>query len=295
FQLGDIQASYSAFRQAREDYNSFRSIALYEHKIKAIEQQEGAQQVLYSRILQQFHTLTEEYQLSVVKFQSDSQLFSNGVIPKLELNTSKSTLLQKKYAWEGANSTLAQTQVQVNELMKNVTELKLQSQTECAKYVSSLDKALEQLQAGIQTWEQKYVISTPIAGSVNLFNYWSENMPVKQGDVLMIITPEKTGAVIGRVSILAYGSAKVKEGQQVNVKLSNYPSDEFGMLTGQISSVSLLPKDSLYALRIVFPQGLKSSYNKQLTFKQQMTGAAEIITEKKRLLQRMLNKMQVRI
>jgi len=292
YQLGEIEAAYAAFKQAKEDYSAFKNIALYDHKIKAIQQQEGSQQILYSRILQQFHTLTEEYQLSVVKCQSDSQLYANGVIPKMEYNTSRSNLLQKKYAWEGANSTLAQTQVQVNELNKSVTELQLQYQTDEARYTSALDKALEQLQAAIKTWD---VIISPIPGTVNLFNYWAVNMPVKQGDVMMIITPEKTGSVIGRINLMAYGSAKVKEGQRVNIKLANYPFEEYGMLMGQIESVSLLPKDSLYAVRIIFPHGMKSSYNKTLDFRQQMTGTAEIVTEKKRLLERMLNKVKIKI
>jgi hypothetical protein len=40
---------------------------------------------------------------------------------------------------------------------------------------------------------------------------------------------------------------------------------------------------------------MKSSYNKQLDFKQQMTGTAEIITEKKRLLERMLKRVKIKI
>ena len=98
YQLGEIQNTYSAFKQAKEDYSSFKSFGISEHKIKAIEQQEASQQVLYGRILQQFHTLTEEYQLAILKCQTDSQLCAKEVIPKMEYNNSRSTLLQKKYA-----------------------------------------------------------------------------------------------------------------------------------------------------------------------------------------------------
>jgi multidrug efflux pump subunit AcrA (membrane-fusion protein) len=295
YQLGEIQGAFSSFKQAMDDYISFRAVGLYEHKIKATEHQAKSQEVLYNRILQQFQTLTEEYQLATVKCQTDSQLYANGVIPKMQFNDSRSTLLQKKYSWQGTNSTLAQTQVQIGELQKAVTELQLQYQTEESKYLTGLTKSLETLQAAIKMWEQKYVILSPVKGQVNLFNYSSVNAPVKQGDVLMIITPVFTGETVGRINLPAFGSAKVKEGQNVNIKLSNYPSDEFGMLMGRIESVSMLPKDSMYAVRISFPEGLKTSYGKKLEFKQQMTGTAEIITEKKRLLERMLNKVKIRI
>jgi multidrug efflux pump subunit AcrA (membrane-fusion protein) len=295
YQLGEIQGTFSAFKQAMEEYISFRAVGLFEHKIKATELQANSQQVLYNRILQQFQTLTEEYQLATIKCQTDSQLYANGVIPKMQFNDSRSVLLQKKYAWQGTNSTLAQTQVQIAELQKAVTELQLQYQTEEAKYLTGLNKSLEALQTAIKTWEQKYVILSPVKGMVNLFNYWSVNAPVKQGEVMMIVTPELLGVTIGRINLPAFGSAKVREGQNVNIRLSNYPSEEYGMLMGKIESVSLLPKDSMYAVRINFPEGLKSSYGKKLEFKQQMTGTAEIITEKKRLLERMLNKVKIRI
>jgi multidrug efflux pump subunit AcrA (membrane-fusion protein) len=295
YQLGEIQATFSTFKQTLEEYISFREVGLYEHKIKATEQQANSQQVLYNRILQQFQTLTEEYQLAMVKCQTDSQLYANGVIPKMQFNDSRSTLLQKKYAWQGTNSTLAQTQVQIGELKKAVTELQLQYQMEEAKYFTGLNKSLEALQTAIKTWEQKYVILSPVNGKVNLFNYWSVNTPVKQGEVLMIVTPELAGSTVGRINLPAFGSAKVREGQNVNIKLSNYPSEEYGMLMGKIESVSLLPKDSMYAVRIRFPEGLNSSYGKKLEFKQQMTGTAEIIIEKKRLLERMLNKVKIKI
>jgi multidrug efflux pump subunit AcrA (membrane-fusion protein) len=294
FQLGDIETAYTVFKQAAEDFMSYKTIGINEHKIVAVEQQFYSQQLLYSRLTQQANTLNEEYHLAAIKFQADSQLFVSGYLSKLDYNTSRSTLLDKKYACQGISSTLAQTQVQLNQCNTTLTELRMQGQVDDEKYPTSLNKALAQLKAAIQDWEQKYLVVSPIPGIVNLFNYWAVNMPVKQGDVLMIVTPSKTGKVIGRVNLPVYGSAKVKEGEMVNIRLANYPAEEFGFLSGQVASVSLLPKDSLYSVVVIFPKGLISSYNKQLEFKQQMIGTTEIITEKRRLLERILNKFKIK-
>ncbi|HXP52307.1 MAG TPA: HlyD family efflux transporter periplasmic adaptor subunit, partial [Bacteroidia bacterium] len=293
YQLGEIEAAYSTFKQANQDFTSFKTIALYQHKIIDLENQVASQQLIYNRISQQLSTLNEEYKLAVIKFQADSQLFIKGVIAKLDFNNSRNTLLEKKYAYQGTNATLSQTQLQIDVLNTSLTELKSQNETDGAKYSNELHKSLEQLHTAIKTWEQEYLIVAPIRGTVNLFNYWAVNMPVKQGDVLMIIAPEKNGTIIGRINLPVYRSAKVKEGQLVNIRLANYPSDEYGILTGQIASVSILPKDSLYSVKVIFPNGMKSSYNKQLEFKQQMTGSAEIITSKERLLSRMFNKVRM--
>ena len=293
YQLGDIETDYTAFKQAAEDYNTYKSISLNQHKIAALEQQQASQQLLYSRISQQYSTLTEGVQIATNKYKTDLSLYLKGVLSKMDLAGSRGTLLDKKYACQGTNSTLAQTIVQLNQLNVTLTELKMQSMADDEKYSTTLNKALAQLNTSIKNWEQKYLIVAPMAGTVNLFNYWAADMPVKQGDVLMIVIPKKTGNIVGRISLPVYGSAKVKEGQMVNIRLANYPAEEYGFLSGRVASVSLLPKDSMYSVVVNFPNGMVSSYNKQLEFKQQMIGSTEIITEKKRLLERMLNKVKI--
>ena len=292
YQLGDIEDNYTTFKQAVEDYRSYKTIDLNTHKMEALQQQAGAEQVLYSRVLQQYNTLNEEYQIGKVKYKADSQLCVGGYLSKFEFNNSKNTLLEKKYACQGASSQLAQAQVQYNQLNTSIAELKLEGESDDEKYSTALNKTMAQLKEAIKGWEQRYLVISPISGTVNLFNYWAVNMPVKQGDVLMIVIPENTGKIIGRINMSVYGSAKVKEGDVVNIRLSNYPSEEYGFLIGQVASVSLLPKDSMYSVVVNFPNGMMSSYNKQLTFKQQMIGTTEIITEKKRLLARILNKIK---
>ena len=42
-------------------------------------------------------------------------------------------------------------------------------------------------------------------------------------------------------------------------------------------------------LEVEFPENLKTNYGKELTFSQEMTGSAEVITEDLRLLDRFLN------
>jgi HlyD family secretion protein len=44
-----------------------------------------------------------------------------------------------------------------------------------------------------------------------------------------------------------------------------------------------------YLLEVEFPNNLITNYGKELTFSQEMTGSAEIITEDLRLLDRFLN------
>ena len=43
--------------------------------------------------------------------------------------------------------------------------------------------------------------------------------------------------------------------------------------------------ENQFVLNVILPDGLKTSYNKMLEFKQEMQGSAEIVTEELRLLE----------
>ncbi|MGB5553402.1 MAG: HlyD family secretion protein, partial [Flavobacteriaceae bacterium] len=82
-------------------------------------------------------------------------------------------------------------------------------------------------------------------------------------------------------------SGKIQPGQRVNIKLQNYPETEFGMLNGKVKSISQTPdSDGFYLVDVSLPKTLITSYNKEIEFKQEMRGTAEIITEDLRLLER---------
>ncbi|MNY58537.1 hypothetical protein D3C86_1948840 [compost metagenome] len=78
-------------------------------------------------------------------------------------------------------------------------------------------------------------------------------------------------------------------GQRVNIRLANFPDREFGVLKGEIKNISLVPdKEGNLLIDVALPNGLKTSYNKQIAFQQEMKGNAEIVTEDLRLIERIL-------
>ena len=56
---------------------------------------------------------------------------------------------------------------------------------------------------------------------------------------------------------------------------------------GKVKSISIIPnKEGLYIIDVELPKKLITSYNKEIDFKQEMRGTAEIITEDLRLIER---------
>jgi hypothetical protein len=192
---------------------------------------------------------------------------------------------------EGAEAELISNDIAVLGLENRISELQL----ELVKRETSLGlkarNSLRNLVNNVKKWKETYLLESPIQGRVAHLQVWDDNQYVKLGDPVFAVTPF-TENMVGKMELPPFGSGKVKIGQRVNIRLENYPSEEFGFLIGKVKSISSLPANGSLILYATLPQGLKTSYNKKLEFKQEMRGQTEIITEDLRLLERVFNQFR---
>ena len=86
-------------------------------------------------------------------------------------------------------------------------------------------------------------------------NFWSENQTINSGDFVFTIIPKNHSSYICKLQAPVLNSGKVKIGQDVNIKLSSYPDNEFGILTGKIKDISLVPNiEGLYLIDVELPK-----------------------------------------
>ena len=71
---------------------------------------------------------------------------------------------------------------------------------------------------------------------------------------------------------------------------------EYGLLTGVVEYLSSVPENSSdpelspqYTAEVIFPQGMRTSYGKDVKLIQKMNGEAEIITEERSLIMRFID------
>lgn len=80
--------------------------------------------------------------------------------------------------------------------------------------------------------------------------------------------------------------------RKVNIRFSNYPDNEFGMVRGRVQNISLVSvkveNKNHYVVEINLPDGLTTTYGKQLPFVSEMEGQADIIADDRSLLERIL-------
>ncbi|MEZ5196412.1 MAG: HlyD family efflux transporter periplasmic adaptor subunit [Bacteroidales bacterium] len=286
--LGELQVHFSRFLTAYSEFLNFRSLAIYKKKIESLKQQYKNQQLFYNRSWQQQLTLEKDFELSKKEHERFEALFQDQTIPEAEYEKIKSKFLLKQYTLEGAKTNLANIQIQISQLENNILDLQLQQEQMKNQLLQNLEENYDNLLGQIDIWEDKYLLKSPIDGNCTFTKYWNINQNVTSGEKVMTIIPNGKPDIIGKLLLPIQGSGKVKTGQKVNVKLQNYPYMEYGMVSGFVKKISLVPSDSYYYVEVVFPSGLKTNYGEELKFSQSLQGSAEIITNEMRLLHRLI-------
>lgn len=234
----------------------------------------------------QLKLFTSEMKSAVEKYNSDSILFSQGVIAKVayfekqsEYFSKKQTLLDAKKAGIQYKILASEYSEQKNKLLKEQEDLKRSLTIDIASAIKSLSTFYGE-------WQMNYLLISPIEGKLAYLSNLSENEFVQAEQPLFAIIPDDDH-ILGLVHIDQQGYGMIQPGQKVRIKLNNFPYQEYGQLLGFVKEVSKIAGDSGYLLKVHFPQGLLTTYNKEVTYKPGMTGSAEVVTKDLRLLERL--------
>ncbi len=281
FQLGELQKSYQAFQETFIRVKSFVGNGTYLQKRKMLENDFAQLHSLQSNLKNQLQNNQKDLALAEDELESQKRLQEKGYVSKNDYRQAMSKVLGKQQINEQMQSTMKnnvmsqnQKQQEILELDKTITEQK-----------NALIQAMHTLKSDIEAWKQRYIAIAPTTGKVTFLQTLQENQLVKIGQELLYILPNGEG-FHGEMNIGQFNFGKVKRGQEIIVKLQSYPYEEYGTLRGQIQSISEIPKDSAYFVKVNFPKGLITSANKTIPFRNGMTASGEIITEDKRLIER---------
>lgn len=291
-ELGDVQMAYTDFVKDFVDLKNFFALNYYKRKIETIEQQISDYNLYYNYMFTQKQTLEEDLNLENRNHLRYESLYDSNAISQAELDNSKSELLQKQHAFEGARTNLANTQIRIDELRGEVLDFQLQYEQEKNDQQLAIHKSFNNLNGAIRDWAQAYLITAPIEGTATFNKFWTVNQNITTGEKIISIVPADSSNIIGKLSMPVYRSGKVKVGQRVNIRFYNYPYMEFGMVAGYVEKISIIPADNTYAVDVSFPDGLKTNYQIDLPFTQKMNGTAEIITQDTRLLTRIIRPLR---
>jgi multidrug resistance efflux pump len=288
--LGELQIYYSAFRKNLTDYQTYANIDYYGNKIKSTRREIMGTRFYIDRLKESERLYSENLELDIRRFRRDSALYkADKAIPVSEYEKSRQALIRQKLDLQEIRLQLSSKNNEQISMEHMVEEYSIKRSEENEKLSSTLQESFRNLRARISMWEMTYLLISPVSGTVSFTKYWRENQTVIEDEPVLTIVPEDQGKYVGRIYLKMQRSGKVIVGQKVNIKLSGYPYLEYGMLWGVIRTKSLVPAGDAYVIEIDLPDGLKTLYNRQLEFNQNMQGTAEIITDDMRLLQKLFN------
>jgi multidrug resistance efflux pump len=189
---------------------------------------------------------------------------------------------------------LKSIEISISQLKENITYIERDNRsneiTKTTEEINMYSKSIQsfnQLKKALKEWELKYAFIASLEGKVSFINIWNENQYVRNGDLLFTVVPQINSEYLARLKMPAQNFGKVKKGQEVMIRLENFPDNEFGILSGTVENMSLIPDNNgLYIIEVGLGDKLITNYNKEIDFTQEMSGTAEIITEDLRLIER---------
>lgn len=288
-QFGDIENAYAAFQ--KESLVQDLNLNLKPYQVEGNAQTYESIQLKerLGLLLSQKEINQSELQLQKNDLDRYETLYKKGIIATQEIEKQRLLYLQSQKTYKTVLSTISQIKSSLNELNKNSKTTQINNQKESSTLERNQMQAFYELKKTIKDWELNYVLKSAIEGKISFLQLWAENQTVNAGDNVFTIIPTHEKGYIGKAKALSQNSGKIKIGQEVIIRLTNFPEREFGILKGKVTAISLTPdKEGNLLIDISLPKGLQTSYHKKITFRQEMNGTADIITNDLRLTERIL-------
>lgn len=167
----------------------------------------------------------------------------------------------------------------------------LQNMQRDRTYETELLNTVAQLHTSLSEWKNRYLLTAPADGTVAFMQLWKPNMTVEQGSTMFVVIPPGASAPVGKTLLPMQGAGKVRVGHRAVIRLEGFPEQEFGFLEGRVASILPVPdEEGNFVVEITFPEGVTTTYNKELPMLKLLTGTADIITRERSLLQRLLER-----
>jgi multidrug efflux pump subunit AcrA (membrane-fusion protein) len=285
--LGDIEASYALFENSYIQYKLNSKLQPFSNEALANRYSLSELNSRLNNLIAQRDINKTELDFKLKDLERSKSLFEKGIISSQDYDNKQLEIAQAQRNYKNYETSISQIREAISNAQKNSKGTEINREKEEMILLKNVIQTFNQLKKNIKDWENRFVLKSNIDGKVSFLNVWNENQTVNQGDLVFTIIPYNNSSFIAKLKSPAQNSGKIKIGQRVNIKLESYPETEFGTLQGTISSISLTPnQEGQYLIDVSLPDTLTTSYNKTISFKQEMKGVAEIITEDLRLIER---------
>lgn len=283
--LGDLQAIVGNLQMEIVNQNVRRKFRIDDSEIGGLAARIANEKELLQINSNMLELAEKDLANAKIKFDSDKKLYEQGVLSKTDFIQLESNFRAKQMQVENQRQAKVQNTMALNSLQQQLAQSGYQKASKQESSNETIRAAIESIRSYIIAWKQQYSLIAPADGKVSYMFHLQPRQFVKAGEALfgIIQSDEKYIAV---ASVPTAGLGKVKVGQKVYLQLDHFPYYEYGMVEGVVHHIAVLPNGGEYRIEISMPKGMLSSHGEILRYTPEMQGIAEIITEDKRVIER---------
>lgn len=286
--LGELTPNYAILNQTFLEFQNFLRDASVFVKIDALQKEIEQINKLNNSLNKQGEYYHQDMSLTEKDYNRNLSLEKDGVIAPVDREKAESKLLNEKRNLEAFKSNIISNEVKIQQLKTQIAELTAERRNGLYTRIFTINQRIDDLKSKIVEWQDKYIIKAPISGRVAYNQSTNPNDFIKASEPFISIIPEinkeQTLTIEGFLPIKSSGTMKV--GQKAIVNLENYPSNQYGTVNGIVKDISLLPNEDNYRVKIELPEGLTTTYNKEIPIRPSLKVIVSINTQEYSLLER---------
>ena len=299
--LGDLSTQYYSLLNAVDKVFQYRFGQPYEKKLRNLVSLLKSQMKLKDNNQKQLKTKKNTLKIAEKNVHRDSTLFLSSTIAELDVDRSSINyygVLESSQTVERDNTSIG---MQIEDTRYKLQTLLLDQKETESKLRMDLIACYNELISGLRKWKLSYCFVSPINGKLEYLNFWRESDFITTGTAVFSIIPSDN-PILGQVYLPSTGAGKVIVGQDVIIKLDNYPYIEYGSINGKVKTISQLSNQSLevsgqnkintYLITVDLPIELTTNYGAKLDFRYEIKGIADILTKRRKLLERLFDNLK---
>ncbi len=279
--LGELQPTYQQFITAWQQFNDYLANGFYYKKETTLQQDYAFLKQNHQAIENQLELTKKDLVLSRKDYETNEQLFNSKVISAKDYRTVQSTYLNKQQSVPQIEQAIASNENQQVDKQSEIVQL----EHTISQQKEIFGQGLHTLKSQVDSWITQYVIKAPVSGRVAFLVPLQKNQFLQANQVLGYVNPSNS-QYYARLNFTQDNFGRVNTGQQVQLRLSAYPYEEFGIIRGNLDYISNVASDSGFLGNVTLPDGLTTTYNRRIQFRNGLQAQAVIITKQMRLLQR---------
>ena len=297
--LGSLSIAYNNFVASYNSYDMLRKTKVYGNMRKALVSKRTSGIKVGENLKKELELNNKVLSVSKQSYSVDSVLYNAGALSEEALNMQRASVMSQEQSNLQLKSSKFNQEFDLSSIDIELAKIDINVYEELKTSFVSLVSSYNNLVNEIKQWKEHYMFIAPIDGRIEYLGFWRDNVFVQSAQELFTISPQKSN-MIGELEISSFGAGKVEPGQSVNVKLNDYPYEEYGQIKGRVDYVSSLTHEvkssefsgNSYLVMVSFPHGLKTNYGKNIKANSEYKGFASIVTKKRRLIQRLFDNLK---